>query len=127
MMDQNDREILEDALYCIKRLKEDPNFTVTLTQSEIIYRIEDNIQTVLKHHEVLEGIYVEELPKNCTLFSVREFRNLVDSGNLIDYDGFGHPAKNINGMMKMAKSEVRPSDWERDIYEDTTHIVWFNK
>lgn len=127
MQFEGDKLILGDALDCIKRLKEDPNFTVTLMQSEIIYRIENDIETVLKHHEVLEGVYTEELPKNCTLFSVREFRNQVDSGSLIDYDGFGHPAKHVNGMTKMAKSEVRPSTWERDIFDDTTHIVWFNK
>jgi hypothetical protein len=126
-MNENDRVILGDALDCIKRLKEDPNFTVTLMQSEIIYRIENDIATVLKHHEVLEGVYTDPIPSYGDLLTIDHFRNAVDSGSFTNYDGGGRPAKNVNGMMKMAKSEVRPSDWERDVYQDTTHIVWFNK
>ncbi len=126
-MNENDRVILQDALYCINCLKDDPNFTITHPQYEWFTRIESDIETVLKHHEVLEGIYTDSLPQGCSLCSVKSFQNAVDSGNFTDYDGFGKPAKKINGVMKMAQAHVRPSSWTRDIYADTTHIVWFNR
>lgn len=124
-MNENDRMILEDALFCIDKLRADPNFTVSFSQYELFVRVENDIQTVLKH---IEGVYVEGIPPHFSeLLTLKNFRNAVDSGTFTDHDGFGKPAKRIGNGLRMAKSYVRPSSWEKDIFYDTTYIVWFSK
>jgi hypothetical protein len=63
------------------------------------------------------------------LLTIKEFKECVDSGCFIDYDGFGLPA-----TTKYAWSMpiIRPSSVEEDFLKDcekhgVTHICWFNK
>ena len=57
------------------------------------------------------------------VYTVKEFKEMVKSGGFIDYDGYGHPVKN-----KMCNPDiiVKPSK-VKDIPEDATHVVWYNK
>ena len=57
------------------------------------------------------------------VYTITEFRELVETGMFIDYDGDGHPVKN-----KMCDPDiiVKPSRVE-DIPKDATHIVWYNR
>jgi hypothetical protein len=57
------------------------------------------------------------------LFTVEEFRDDVEDGGFIDYDGSGHPVK--DGMM-CATFCVLPSEVHL-IPEDATHIQWYNR
>jgi len=57
------------------------------------------------------------------VYTVEEFREFVDSGMFIDYDGFGYPVKD---------SKADPNIWIKpsrlyEIPEDATHIVWYNR
>jgi len=57
------------------------------------------------------------------VYTVKEFRECVETGAFIDYDGFGNPVKN-----RLCDPDIMvfPSSVEL-ISEDTTHIVWYNK
>lgn len=56
------------------------------------------------------------------VMTVEEFRESVEDGMFIDYDGFGYAAR--NGMS--ANDPIYPSEVDK-IPEDATHIVWFNR
>lgn len=66
--------------------------------------------------------YNQEISKYGDLFTVLEFEEMVESGMLIDYDGYGHACKNG----RRSSTIVTPSKI-KDIPEDATHVVWYNK
>lgn len=57
------------------------------------------------------------------VYTIEEFKELVNSGGFIDYDGYGYPVRD-----KMADESIviQPSRLEK-IPQDATHIVWFNR
>jgi len=57
------------------------------------------------------------------VYTIKEFLECVNCGAFIDYDGFGYPVKD-----KMADSSIMiyPSRI-KDIPDDATHIVWYNR
>lgn len=58
-----------------------------------------------------------------------EFLNKVEHRIFIDYDGFGYPAKMVNGALMSAygpSNQIIPSKTE-EIPLDATHIVWYNR
>jgi hypothetical protein len=57
------------------------------------------------------------------VYTVDEFRNLVEAGMFIDYDGFGHPVKDGKADSGI---NIYPSQVSK-IPEDATHIVWYNQ
>ncbi len=70
-----------------------------------------------------ETDYNEDIPNYGDVFTVKEFRELCTSHMFVDYDGHGHPAR----QQKMAREfRVKPSK-ARQIPNDATHVVWFNK
>lgn len=58
-----------------------------------------------------------------SLMTVQQFKNDVTDGMLIDYDGHGHPVKD---MMMKPNTYVYPSRI-RKIPKDATHIMWYNR
>lgn len=56
------------------------------------------------------------------LMTVEEFKKCVKGGFFIDYDGYGNPVKN-NKLMQL---DIYPSKL-RDIPNDATHIIWYNR
>ena len=68
-------------------------------------------------------IYWEEIPEYGDAMTVEEFKDDVNTGCLIDYDGFGHPMK--DGKMA-GHLDIYPSRVDI-IPEDATHIIWFNR
>jgi len=73
--------------------------------------------------DVSDPCYDKPLPDYGELISVDRFRAAVLAGNLIDYDGTGHPVR--DGRMD-GKHYVYPSD-PGSVPEDATHIMWFNR
>jgi hypothetical protein len=69
------------------------------------------------------GEYKETVPDYGDLMTVKDFMDSCVIGAFIDYDGYGHPVK--DGKM-MGSVAVLPSK-RREIPEDATHIVWFNR
>ena len=65
--------------------------------------------------------YSRELDTFGDLMTVKEFRENVECGGFIDYDGFGIPVKDS----KQADFEIYPSI-QHLIPLDATHIQWFN-
>jgi len=57
------------------------------------------------------------------VYTVKEFRERVECGAFIDYDGYGHPVKDKKADLSI---EVRPSRVDQ-IPIDATHIVWYNR
>lgn len=57
------------------------------------------------------------------VFELQDYLDAVKEGLLVDYDGFGHPAR--GGMMNN-RWYIKPSKLEQ-IPEDATHIVWYNR
>lgn len=57
------------------------------------------------------------------LFTVEGFREMVEIGTLIDYDGFGNPS---NGTHIDPSRCIYPSEVD-EIPSDATHIVWYNR
>jgi len=57
------------------------------------------------------------------VYTVQEFKELVENGALIDYDGYGYAVKNGKANPNI---QIWPSEIE-DIPEDATHIVWYNR
>ena len=68
------------------------------------------------------GIFDEEVPTYGTLMTVEVFKETVDNGGFIDYDGCGYAVKDN----RCEKIQIYPSEIEK-IPEDATHIVWFNR
>ena len=57
------------------------------------------------------------------VYTVDEFREKVETGMFIDYDGFGYPVREGKADPDIT---VKPSRLD-DIPADATHIVWFNR
>lgn len=57
------------------------------------------------------------------VYTVEEFRQYVEDGSFIDYDGHGYPVK--DGLADKTKW-IYPSE-VKNIPADATHIVWYNK
>ncbi len=57
------------------------------------------------------------------LFTLQEFKEMVENGALIDYDGYGNPS---NGTHHDWDIIIRPSELS-EIPSDATHILWFNR
>ena len=57
------------------------------------------------------------------VYTVEDFKDLVKCHAFIDYDGFGHPV-----LASMADPDIfiKPSRL-KEIPEDATHIVWYNR
>ncbi len=68
-------------------------------------------------------MYTEKLEDDDDLFTVEQFLKDCRAGDLIDYDGFGHPVK--DGLVN-EKIEIYPSR-RNLIPKDATHIVWYNR
>ena len=66
--------------------------------------------------------YTDELSKFGDLMTVAKFRDSVDCGGLIDYDGYGYPVRDG----KMSRTNIYPSE-QHMIPLDATHIMWYNK
>ncbi len=56
------------------------------------------------------------------LLSVEDYRDMVEMGALIDYDGFGEPVR--DGFVDKDWVVIPSHD---NIPEDATHILWFNR
>lgn len=78
---------------------------------------------LLQHLEPKTFHYTDPLDEDLgVLFTVEEFKEHVEDGMLIDYDGFGHLVRdNLT-----SKEYIFPSQVDI-IPADATHIVWFNK
>ena len=59
------------------------------------------------------------------LIPVDEFREMVNFGALIDYDGFGHAVRNEYCDDSMERNILPSKLWA--IPRDATHILWFNR
>ncbi len=57
------------------------------------------------------------------VYTIEEFRQLVESRVFIDYDGFGYPVR--DGLAD-PNIWVKPSR-VNEIPADATHIVWYNR
>lgn len=57
------------------------------------------------------------------VYTVGEFRALVETGAFVDYDGHGYPVK----RRKADPSVVIKPSRVCDIPADATHIVWYNR
>lgn len=57
------------------------------------------------------------------VYTVEEFRQLVNSGMFIDYDGSGHPVRDGKCDPKIG---IYPSR-VNEIPSDATHVVWYNR
>lgn len=69
-----------------------------------------------------ETDYSGELSDYGDLMTVQEFKDSVESGGFIDYDGHGRPVKDG----KEAGFDIYPSI-QHLIPLDATHIMWFNR
>lgn len=85
---------------------------------------------------ILRGVYLKEIEMFDTgpdeygevpegaLMTVDEYLGSVKDHALIDYDGYGHPVKD---MKKDTQLHIYPSEGRNHIPLDATHIIWFNK
>ena len=73
------------------------------------------------------GKYTEKVnPKAGDLVTVQEYRDLADSGAIMNSDGFGRAVK--DGMEDdRYEVELRPRKHGADIPQDATHVMWYNK
>lgn len=76
--------------------------------------------------------YSKPIDDNGDVMTVAEYLEDVADGNLMDSDGMGDVAR--DGLIaEPAIGEsgwpewLRPSDGDRFIPEDATHVVWYNK
>ena len=63
-------------------------------------------------------------PMGGDYMTVQEFRESVECGAFIDYDGYGYAV--ARGDIADTSEQILPSTVER-IPEEATHIIWFNK
>ena len=75
---------------------------------------------------LLEVVYTEPLPDYGDVMTREDWLDAVACHAFIDYDGSGHPAKRINGTIKMERAAIWPSIADR-LPADATHVVWFNR
>jgi hypothetical protein len=67
---------------------------------------------------------LEEIPEYGDVMSLKDFIGCVNEGGFIDYDGYGHYAKDN----MMSDIIIRPSDVKhKSIRKDFDTIVWFNR
>ena len=74
----------------------------------------------------LEPIEWEEIPDYGHLMTMEDFKESVDCGGFIDYDGFGYYATKD----KMSNKQIVPSDFRKNHIlknKEFTHVVWFNR
>lgn len=85
----------------------------------------EGLYLISKHKRLLQDPIIEygkEL--NGDLYTIEEFKKMVEAGILTDYDGSGLYATETS----TSDVEVIPSDvTEGLIREDFSHIMWFNK
>ena len=58
------------------------------------------------------------------LMTVDEYLDCVGCGAFIDYDGFGFAS---NGTHEDMDTFIYPSDGDKFIPTDATHIMWYNR
>lgn len=58
------------------------------------------------------------------LFTKEEYLEACQDGGFVDSDGFGHP-----GDENYHDSDlfIKPSDGDKNIPEEATHVVWYNR
>jgi len=105
----------------------DPNNFYPVSLEEVREKLEDEPIHVYDHHRNPAGNYTEPLPTgsqaNGDLYEVGPFIASCRDHGLIDYDGYGHPVKDLKIDRDI---DVYPSRW-RDIPDDATHVIWFNR
>ena len=71
----------------------------------------------------------EPIPSYGDLMTIEEFKDTVDCGGFIDYDGYGHFATEDHtmGITKVYPSEVKEDFLEMCREHKITHICWFNR
>lgn len=57
------------------------------------------------------------------VYTIEEFRQLVESRMFVDYDGFGEPVRDGKSDPSIC---IKPSRLDQ-IPSDATHIVWYNR
>lgn len=67
--------------------------------------------------------YSHNVPDYADLMTVGDFKQSVEDGYFVDYDGSGHPV--MDGKMD-ARITIKPS-MVAIIPADATHVAWFNK
>lgn len=75
---------------------------------------------------LLEPVEWGDLPDYGHLMTMEEFKDNVDAGGFIDYDGHGYYAT----TEKMSNKIISPSDFKNNRVLDNvefTHVMWFNK
>lgn len=78
----------------------------------------------MPEHEYIHDDYnLEPEPNYGHMMTVAAFRAACRHGGFIDYDGFGHPAKNgaINDQITIVPSRIS------EIPPEATHIWWLNR
>ena len=65
-------------------------------------------------------------PDSADLLTAKDFKNAVKYGMFIDYDGYGRPVKEINGVLLCTRETICPSRI-KEFPEDATHIEWYNR
>lgn len=69
------------------------------------------------------GQYGDVPDEEDDVYTIEEFKEVCACGGFIDYDGHGHPVKDGKADPSVV---VRPSAL-KDIPEDATHVVWYNR
>jgi len=72
------------------------------------------------HNQDILFMYTEPLPDYGDLMTRKEFHHACLTGQIMSYDGQGYAVR--NNLMAH-----EPLDTSRNIPEDATHIMWFNK
>jgi hypothetical protein len=85
---------------------------------------------------VLRGVYLKEIETwepdpneydtGCEgdIFTVKEYLEMVKEHSIMDDDGHGHPVKDNK---KDTQLTLFPSESDRHIPFDATHVIWYNK
>ena len=84
----------------------------------------DELSELSREKRMIMPYEMEEIPDYGDVMSLKDFIECVKNGSFIDYDGFGHYAKD-NMMSNVA---IIPSDVEhKAIRKDFDTLVWFNR
>lgn len=75
------------------------------------------------HHCVSKYDTVADLSTG-NLYPVSDFKEMVESRTLIDYDGYGNPVK--DGWIDKS-TQVHPSLIDEKLPADATHVLWYNR
>lgn len=65
----------------------------------------------------------EYIPDEDTVYTIERFKEAVECGLFIDYDGVGHPVKDGKCDPDIW---IKPSKLD-EIPDDATEIVWYNR